>query len=39
MAIGAAVISGLALFVAFIAWVTSRSKRRWARRLEEGSAD
>jgi S1-C subfamily serine protease len=35
MAIGAAVIGGLVIFVAFISWVTSRSRRRWARRLED----
>jgi S1-C subfamily serine protease len=39
MAIGAGVIGGLVAFVAFIAWVTSRSRRRWARRLEEDSAE
>ena len=34
MAIGAGVVGGLAVFVAFISWVTSRSKRRWVRHFE-----
>lgn len=39
LAIGAGVIIGLAVFVAFVTWLTSRSKRRWVQRLEEGRAD
>ena len=39
MAIGAGLIAGLAVFVAFVTWLTSRSKRRWVQRLEEEPAD
>jgi hypothetical protein len=35
MAIGAGVVGGLVLFVSFIAWITSRSKRRWVQRFED----
>ena len=35
MAIGAGVVAGLVIFVAFVAWVTSRSKRRWVQRFED----
>ncbi|MBA3861379.1 MAG: trypsin-like peptidase domain-containing protein [Solirubrobacterales bacterium] len=35
MAIGAGVVAGLVIVVAFVAWVTSRSKRRWVQRFED----
>ena len=35
MTIGAGLIVGLAVFVAFITWLTARSKRRWAQRMQE----
>lgn len=39
MAIGAGLVAGLVAFVAFIAWVTSRSSRHRVRRLEDEPAE